>query len=74
MSRKTLFIHRLRICRKYGFKRFFHLPYLPKEVAISSHLKFAVDKNADQACSQQKDEKLTMRECESINPTMLLCH
>lgn len=42
MSRKTLYIHRLRICRKYGFKRFFICYLFTKEVAISSHLKFAV--------------------------------
>lgn len=50
MSRKTLYIHRLRICRKYGFKRFFHLLFIYQR---SRHI-FAskicrVDKNADQA-------------------------
>lgn len=50
ISRKTLYIHRLRICRKYGFKRFFHLLFIYQR---SRHI-FAskicrVDKNADQA-------------------------
>ncbi len=50
MSRKTLYIHRLRICRKYGFKTLFPFAiYLfTKEVAISSHLRLRRRQNADQ--------------------------
>lgn len=50
ISRKTLYIHRLRICRKYGFKRFFHLLFIYQRSRHIFTSKIShVDKKASQA-------------------------